>query len=141
CSHQYAQFFNMQLDQITPFHSSSRPFQFGAVTPQRNNRLHLLCKGARITLERAVAGANLPQSDQDSPASSEPEVGDRGEVPTGFTAWLRHPTTAVQENGTYGGTKAKPLAAYRRRLCCLCSAVNTELAKANTRSALWSSRS
>jgi hypothetical protein len=32
-----------------PFHSSSRPFQFGAVTPQRNSRLHLLCKGAPIT--------------------------------------------------------------------------------------------
>jgi hypothetical protein len=36
--------------------------------------------------------------------------------------WLHCPfdtqTTAVQENGTWGD-KAKPLAAYRRRLCCL----------------------
>src|SRR6516164_5156625 len=30
-----------------------------------------------------------------------------------------NPHDAVQESGTYGGTKAKPLAAYRRLLCCL----------------------
>jgi hypothetical protein len=41
----------------------------------------------------------------------------------------------VRGHGKVWGTKAKPLAAYRRRLCCLSKAVNTELAKANMRSA------
>jgi len=37
------------------------------------------------------------------------------------------PTITVQENGTYGD-KAKPLAAYRRRLCCLAASYITALA-------------
>jgi hypothetical protein len=47
------------------------------------------------------------------------ENGDDGEGIRLASLPVRQPNAAVQENGTYGGREAKPLAAYRRRLCCL----------------------
>jgi hypothetical protein len=44
-------------------------------------------------------------------------LGDEGEAAHHFTARFRHPHDA--ENTARMGDKAKPLAAYRRRLCCL----------------------
>jgi hypothetical protein len=39
-------------------------------------------------------------------------------LPHHFTGQFGNPMDAAQESGTWGD-KAKPLAAYRRRLCCL----------------------
>src|SRR5215470_10699774 len=54
-----------------------------------------------------------------SPFAERERMGTEGEVADRIPSPpVRHPTDAVQENGTYGGTKAKPLAAYRQRLRC-----------------------
>jgi hypothetical protein len=70
-------------------------------------------------LERARAGAILPRSDWGRPSLS--GRWDEGEVAASLHCRSDSPTIAAQESGTMGD-KAKPSAAYHRRLCCLCVA-------------------
>jgi hypothetical protein len=94
----------------------ARPPAKALITPdtaQQQNTAQLTAVGA----DSAVGTSIDAESEAGSPTG--PEI----------------PELQSFRHGTGWGTKAKPLAAYRRRLCCFEQAVNTQLAKSNTRSA------
>jgi hypothetical protein len=73
----------------------------------------------------------LPWSDWGVPLAAERKDGTKVKFAASLHCRFDSPTTAVQENGTYGGTKAKPLSVGALAALLFEQALNTRSAKAN----------